>query len=69
VPLLLKTIHGFASGHGTYYEGAYTEPNHIATKKDVDAAFRSGGYATKRDIEEVMRQIQAIKDDIEKGSK
>jgi hypothetical protein len=69
VPLLLKTIHGFASGYGTYYEGAYTEPNHIATKKDVDAAFRSGGYATKRDIEEVMRQIQAIRDDIEKGSK
>jgi hypothetical protein len=64
VPLLLKTIHGFASGYGTYYEGAYTEPNHIATKKDVDAAFRSGGYATKRDIEEVMRQIQAIKDEL-----
>jgi hypothetical protein len=51
VPLLLKTIHGFASGYGTYYEGAYTEPNHIATKKDVDA---------------VMRQIQALKDELRK---
>jgi hypothetical protein len=51
VPLLLKTIHGFASGHGTYYEGAYTEPNHIATKKDVD---------------EAMRQIQALKDELRK---
>jgi hypothetical protein len=45
VPLLLKTIHGFASGYGTYYEGAYTEPNHIATKKDVDAV--AGGYSLK----------------------
>ena len=43
VPLLLKTIQGFASGHGTYYEGAYSEPNHIATKKDVDAAIGGGG--------------------------
>jgi hypothetical protein len=38
VPISLKRIIGFADGYGTYYEGAYSEPDHIATKKDVDAA-------------------------------
>jgi hypothetical protein len=62
VPLLLKTIHGFASGYGTYYEGAYTEPNHIATKKDVDAAFRSGGYALKEVDELVTNTTKSLQE-------
>jgi hypothetical protein len=46
VPISLKTIIGFADGHGTYYEGAYSEPNHIATKKDVDAVSGGGSIDT-----------------------
>ena len=43
VPLYVKNLKGFVDGYGCNYVGAYDEPDHIATKKDVEAALAGGG--------------------------